>query len=138
RLNYLVPVAVDMVNGTFGEELAQRILSSRMDETYVPPSQIRRRERRYKHAFEIACECVKDRLAQDANVWDWYYRAIYRLNNELEQVSAYFVQRMRDGESDLEAEQEQALEEVRRRFAPRVEARTVLAALVLCPENELP
>lgn len=134
----LLPVGVNLVTGASGHELATRLFLREVDEAYVPRSQVHPRELRYKHAFEVACEWVKEFMSQDPQTWEWYYRASYRLSTELEQVEAFFEQRRRDGETDLDSEEQQAIEEVRRRFQPRIEARPALAALVLCPEGELP
>lgn len=133
-----VAVAVDLRTGASGEHLAGRILGSHLDTTYVPPSQLLPRELRFKHAFEIACEWVKEHITRDGATWEWHLDAIRRLRSELEQVKGYFAQLTRDGDSpDLAAAKAQALDEVRRRFEPRVEARALLAALVYCPVDEL-
>lgn len=138
RTRKAVAVAVDLRSGAAGEQLAHRILESRLDTVAVPPAQVLRRELRFKHAFEIACEWVKDCVARDERTWDWYHHAVRRLRVELDQVETYFAEQTRTGEtSDLSAERAQAVEEVRRRFSPRVEARAVLAALVYCPEEAL-
>lgn len=134
----LLPVAVNMVTGQCGGRLARYLLLAPLDSEPVDPRRIKRKELRYKHAFEIATEWVKEEISTDPATWAWYYRAAHRLQREAEQLEAYFAQRLRDGESDLEQASRKAHEELNRRFRPRVEARPVLAALIYCPENQLP
>lgn len=133
----LLPVAVDMVTGASSKALALSLLQRKMDERLLPRLSVRPREMRYKHAFEIACEWVKECISRDQATWDWYYRAAYRLGIELEQVEEYFTQRARDGEQQLDPEREHAVAEVKKRFKPKVEARTLLGVLVFCPEDEI-
>lgn len=138
RMERPVVVGVDLTTGASGEHLAGRILTSRLDMVHVPPAQVRRRELRFKHAFEIACEWVKEHVARDETTWQWYHSASHRFRRELEQVELYFGQRAREGEPTAwEAERKQAVEEVRRRFMPRVDARAQVAALVYCPADEI-
>lgn len=133
----LLPVAVDLVSGFADGPWALDLLTREVDERYVPQELTHKRELRFRHAYEVACEWVKDHIARDAATWDWYYRAQYRLKVELEQVEAFYGDRIKDEEKELERERDQAIAEVRRRFAPRIEARPVLAVMMLCPENEL-
>lgn len=136
RRSRLIPVAVDLVTGAADGGKARTLLQREVDERHVPPERVRRRGLRYKDAYEIACEWVKEEVAGDPATWDWYYQAQRRLRLEESRLNAYYGSAS-GGQTGLDREHARALEEVRRRCAPRVEARLVLAATLLYPEDEL-
>lgn len=133
-------IAVDLVDGSAGRGLAESLLTLPLDEQYVPRSRRRRRELRYQHAFEIACESIKQTLLEDPAIWRWYHRALDRFCAELDQVNRYFATRAAEEPSkdeDLELMQKQAITEVYRRFHPRIQLRARLGLLLYCPETTL-
>lgn len=133
-----VPVAVDLCEGVTSRTLAYHLLEREMDEQPVPKSLRVRREMSYKHAFETACECVKELIQEDAAVWDWHRHAAKRYRQEVLRVEDYFTQLAAEGDEPPTNARAKALEELADRFRPRIEARTALGLLLYCPVNELP
>lgn len=140
RVTRSCPMAVDLVDGSASRTLAEALLTLPLDEQRVPRSQRRRRELRYQHAFDIACEAIKQALVEDPALWRWYHQAIDRFYTELDQVNQYFATRATEGpnkDENLEQLQKQAIAEVYRRFQPRIQLRARLGLLLYCPETEL-
>lgn len=134
------PIAVDMVDGSASRAVAEALLTLPLDEQRVPRTQRRRRELRYQHAFDIACESIKQALVEDPSMWSWYHRAVDRFYAELDQVNQYFSTRAVEGANkgeNLELQQKQAIAEIYKRFQPRIQLRARLGLLVDCPETEL-
>lgn len=140
---YPLPVAIDLVDGTASIQLAHHLLGLELDEKRVPSHQRWKRSLSFRHAFEVACECAKEALYHDPDVWEWYRKAQSRLEREHAQVASYFdallaESRTAEKSAEIAERRERLLLEVEQRFRPRLELRTELGLLLHCPDGLMP
>lgn len=138
-----LPVAVDLVDGTAGKALACSLLRRPLDEERVAAAARRKRQLSFRQAFDVACECAKEHLYHDPRVWEWYRQADRRYEDERRQAVEYFAalwseSRSAERRAAVEQDRRQTLEELRRRFQPRIEVRAELGLLLYVPEHLLP
>lgn len=137
RRTSFVPIAIDLTTGHGGKRAAHALLAQQIDEQIVPASFVIKRTLRYKHAFEIACEHIKDMLRNDETTWSWYYPASYRYQTEREEVEQYWRYHSTDEDDDERHETQRniMLQELSRRCKPRIKVRTQVGMIALVPDD---
>jgi hypothetical protein len=128
-----LPVAVDMITGKAGVNMAKQLFRFKMDEGPIPKPQRLLRELTFKQAIEIASECIKEALTKDDAIREWHREAEKRYRLELDKAEQFFLTFRAEGKKETENQHQKELKAIKDRFQPRVQASASLGLLLYCP-----